>query len=70
MEIQNAYLLMGLEQNYVELYNPRTKEEFNMPINQEDYTYYSDLLESANRKSLKIDDFDELALPIVFIKVK
>lgn len=70
MEIQNAYLLMGLEQNYVELYNPRTKEEFNMPINPEDYTYYSDLLESANRKSLKIDDFDELALPIVFIKVK
>lgn len=70
MVIQNAYLLMGLEQNYVELYNPRTKEEFYMPINQEDYTYYSDLLESANRKSLKIDDFDELALPIVFIKVK
>lgn len=58
-------LLQNIENNVLELYNPKTKETFNLKVTTEEAEAYQELLQETDKESLNTDDFDEPALAIV-----
>lgn len=58
-------LLQNIENNTLKLYNPNTKENFNVQVSDEEVEVYKDLLKESENESLDTDDFNEPALAIV-----
>lgn len=63
-------LLQNIENNTLNLYNPNTKENFNVQVSDEEVEIYKALLEESKNESLNIDDFNEPAIAIVGFDTK